>query len=156
MKYCLKDRIQDFEFHDSIFSFVSWGSDCLVLSARHLNLHKDTIASLGNTDLEIENAKITFHGFSVRSFEPGRVWEKDENGNSYTKESLVIYTEDEARVKLEQELRQDLWVYHFEKALDGYEIGASGKEPYFTVYVVFDSVDVDWDSFCGNAWYEKK
>ena len=156
MKYCLKDRIQDFEFHDSIFSLVSWESNCLVLSARHLNIHKDAVPTLPDTDLEIENARITFHGFSVRSFESGRVWERDGNGNSHTKEPLVIYIGDDARAKLEQELQQGLWVYHFEKEMDGYELGACGKDPYFTVCVGFDSVNVEWDSFCGNAWYEKK
>ena len=84
MQYSSTNRLQDFEFHDSKLSFISWEDDRLIVSAKHLNVHKYAAPNHAGADMEISEARITFCGFQLREFEPGRAWKRDENGKSYT------------------------------------------------------------------------
>ena len=65
--------------------------------------------------MEIELARITFHGFCIKSFEPGRAWKPDENGKLYTNEPQVIFKGQTAEEKLLNELRAGVTVFEFGK-----------------------------------------
>ena len=165
MKYYSRDRLQDFEFHDSKFSLVSFeplpsyipeinGCYELVISAKYLNVHKDAAPNNLGTDMEIKEAIITFNGFRINEFEPSRVWKRDENGNLYTDDPLVIYKGETARAMFEAELKDSISVVGITNDNDEYELGAMGIDPYFSVRFTFSSVCIEWDDYSKKAWYE--
>lgn len=155
MKYCSIDRFQDFEFHDSEFSFVSWEDDRLVVFAKFLNIHKDAEPNNFGVDMELDKAQITFYGFKLKEFEPSRTWKTDENGNSYTNDPLIIYTDDKARSMLENELKNAVDVMGITYDNGEYELGAIGIDPYFSVRFSFSSLEIQWDGYRKKAWYER-
>lgn len=155
MKYCVENDLSVFEFHDSIFSFVSFDGTDLVVSVRCLNIHKDTEQNPSDYDMEIDCARITFRGFRNPIYEPGRVWKMGEDGKSYPDGPRVVFSGQEALNRILEELRNEMRVYHFEKEDDGrYSIGGCGEEPYFTVEFAFDCVQISWDAYKKKAWYE--
>ncbi len=153
MKYS-STRFEDFEFHDSELSFVLWDSSRLIVTAKYLNVHKDAAPNNTGTDMEILEARITFYGIHVKEFEPGRIWKKDDNGNSYTDDPLVIYTENDAHAMLENELRNSITVMEITLNNGVYELGAVGMDPYFSARFTFSEIGVEWDDYRKKAWYE--
>lgn len=154
MKYCVHNNLDLFEFHDSIFSFVSFDGADLVVSARYLNIHKDTEQNPSDYDMEIDRAEIAFRGFRQATYEPGRVWKMGEDGKSYPDGPRVVFSGGEALDRILAELRHEMWVYHVEKGEDGrYSIDGCGEEPYFTVEFTFDCVQISWDAYKKKAWY---
>lgn len=153
MKYS-STRFDDFEFHDSELSFVLWDSSRLIVTAKYLNVHKDAATNNTDTDMEILEARITFHGIQVKAFEPSRIWKTDDNGNSYTDDPLVIYTENDAHDMLEKELRNSITVMGITYDNGLYELGAVGIDPYFSVRFTFSEIEVEWDDYRKKAWYE--
>ncbi len=165
MKYSSTDRLEDFEFHDSELSLVSWdkflteipGNEDnyrLIVSAKHLNVHKDAAPNNVGADMEIKEARIIFDGFRINEFEPSRIWKRDENGNSYTDDPLVIHTGDKARSMFENELRNSISVLGITNNNGEYTLGAMGIDPYFAVRFTFSSVCIEWDDYSKKAWYE--
>lgn len=155
MKHSVKNNLEVFEFHDSVFSLASFDGRDLVVTARFLNIHKLTGHNPSDHDMEIESARITFQGFRHPTYEPGRTWKKGEDGKSYPIGDRIVFSGQEAMDKILEELRQGLWVYHFEKEAGcRYSIGGCGVEPYFTMEFEFDSVEVCWDGYKKKAWYE--
>ena len=154
MKYCVENDLSLFEFHDAEFSLVSFDGQDLVVSASCVNIHKDTAPNPGDYDMEIAAAQITFRNFNSATYEPGRAWERDENGNSYPVGPRIIYSGQEALDRILAELKHKLRVYHFEKEEQGYSIGGCGEEPYLTIEFDFDSVEICWDGYRRKAWYE--
>ena len=53
MKYISIDRLCDFEFHDSEWSFISWENGNLLVRIIMLNIHKDTEQNDTGKDMEI-------------------------------------------------------------------------------------------------------
>ena len=154
MKFCVKNDLSIFEFHDSEFSFVSYDGTDLVVSASMVNIHKDTPQNTSDHDLEITSAQITFKNFHSATYEPGRVWEMGEDGKSYPVGPQVIFREKDAIDRILEELQNGITVFHFEKEDHGYSIGGCGIEPYFTMEFDFDHVIVCWDEYKEKAWYE--
>ena len=159
MKYSSTDRLQDFEFHDSEFSFVSW--NCLLehqwlcISAKHLNVHKDAAPNHSGSDMEIREALITFYDFEMREFEPARAWQRDENGNLYTDDPLVIYTGAEAHDLFISELKKGICIAGITQADNKHELFAS-SDPMFFARFTFSQVKIKWDDYSQKAWYELK
>jgi len=81
MKFCVKNDLSIFEFHDSEFSFVSYDGTDLVVSASMVNIHKDTPQNTSDHDLEITSAQITFKNFHSPTYEPVEYgkWERMAN-----------------------------------------------------------------------------
>lgn len=154
MKFCVKNDLSIFEFHDSEFSFVSYDGTDLVVSASMVNIHKDTPQNTSDHDLEITSAQITFKNFHSPTYEPGRVWEMGEDGKSYPVGPQVIFREKDAIDRILEELQNEITVFYFEKEDHGYSIGGCGIEPYFTMEFDFDHVIVCWDEYKEKAWYE--
>ena len=58
MKYRVENNLDLFEFHDAEVSFMSFDNNELTLSAKHLNIHKNTNENPYDDDMEIDFAKI--------------------------------------------------------------------------------------------------
>ena len=65
MKYRVENKLDLFEFHDAEFSFVRFDKNELVLSAKHLNIHKNATQNPNDCDMEIDFAEFVFIGFDV-------------------------------------------------------------------------------------------
>lgn len=155
MKYSSINQLHNFEFHDSEWTLDSLTKDTLVVFIKHLNIHKGTTQNNNDSDMEIELAKMTFQGFNIQTFEPGRTWKIDAEGKSYTDEPLIIFEGEEACQKLANELQYGLTVYHLERDdYNVYSIDACGDSPFFVAKFIFDSVTVEWDAYHKKAWYE--
>lgn len=96
MKYRVDNNLDFFAFHDAEFSFISFDKNELILSAKHLNIHKNALHNPHNCDMEIDLAEFVFSGFDVISFEPMRTYQVDDDGNWYTNEPQIIYSDKEA------------------------------------------------------------
>ena len=154
MKFCVKNDLSLFEFHDSEFSFVSFDGKDLVVSASMVNIHKDTPQNPSDNDMEITSAQITFKNFNSATYEPGRTWKIGEDGELYPVGPRVVFRGQDGIDRILEELRNEITVYHFEKEDRGYSIGGCGIEPYFTMGFDFDSVVICWDEYKKRAWYE--
>ena len=155
MKYCVENDLSLFAFHDAEFSLVSFDGQDLVVSASCVNIHKNTALNPGDCDMEIAAARITFRNFHSATYEPGRTWKQDENGNSYPVGPRILYSGQEGMDRILAELKHKLWVYHFEKEEKGYSIGGCGEEPYLTIEFDFDGIAICWDEYRRKAWYER-
>ena len=154
MRYSSINRLQDFEFHDAELSLVSWKRNCLIVSAKFLNIHKNAAPNNVNADMEISEARITFSGFQIKEFEPSRAWKTNENGESYTDDLLIIHTGAVARSMFENELRNSITILDIDSKNDIYELDALGIDPCFSVRFVFSDVEIEWDNYRKKAWYE--
>lgn len=154
MKFCVENDLSIFEFHDSVFSFVSFDGSDLVISASMVNIHKDTPQNSSDHDMEIASAQITFKNFHSATYEPGRTWKTGEDGKSYPVGPRVVYSGHDGMNRILEELKNEITIYHFEKEEHGYSIGGCGVEPYFTIEFDFDNVIVGWEEYKKKAWYE--
>ena len=154
LKYCSIDHLHDFDFHDVEMKLEDFTENTLIVSAKHLNIHKGTAQNDSEYDMEIDLATMTFTGFSVESYEPDRTWKTDENGNSDSEDPVVIYTGQEACQRLYKELKCDLCVFSLTEEDHVFTLDGCGDSPYFVARFTFDSVRVEWDSYRKKAWYE--
>lgn len=155
MKYCVLNQLHIFDFHDSSFSLLSFDGKDLVVSARAVNIRKNTRENPSESDMEIDSAQITFRNFRSAAYEPGRTWKTGPDGKSHPVGPRVIHTGPEGLKIILEELRNGISVYHFEKEENGrYSIGGCGIEPYFIMEFVFDDILVSWDTYRQKAWYE--
>ena len=158
MKYCAENRLDLFEFHDAKLALGSFAGDRLEISAKHLNLHRDAEKNPCDYDMEIDTARLSFDGFEVRSFEPMRKWQMDEDGNWHTHEPQIIFHGQEAENRLIEGLQQEpsLNCIDFQKEGDKtlMEFSTCG-ESYFFATFAFRRVSIAWDGYCGKAWYER-
>ena len=150
MKYISKDRLGDFEFHDSEWSFLSYEGGNLTFKIEMLNIHKDAEQNDTGKEMEIKEAILTFIGIKNFTYELPRTWRIDENGNSVTDDPLVIFEGDEAVEKFINE--RQVTVMYFDKTDEGYDLGGIG-DGWVSVKFAFDSVTVEWDEYDGTAWY---
>lgn len=154
MKYTSVDRLSDFEFHDAEIELVSFTGTQLIVQAKYLNVHHGTEQNPFETDMEIERARMAFEGFDCISYEPGRAWQRDENGRLYADEPQVILLGDDARRRFFEQLKAGITVYDFYlEEGKTYVLDAMAIEPFFTVCMTFDQVVVTWDDFRKEAWY---
>lgn len=151
MRYRSVDQLEQFEFHDSDWALASRDGDTVTFEVSNLNIHKNTEQNEEDWDMELGPARLTFRGFRLVHFEPGRSWTTDERGKSVPVGPRVLYTGEEGMALLSKESFQ---VFHFEREGDHWEIGCCGVEPYFTVEFDFDSVEITWETYVKKAWYE--
>ncbi len=157
MKYRIENRLDVFEFHDAEFSLVEYDQHELVLSAKHLNIHRDAQENPHDCDMEIDVARMILTQFEVISCEPMRAYQKDADGNWYTDEPQIIYTGEEARNYFLREIKKGI-------AINGIDICKKGNRsqiewstcgpPCFFATFTFAGTVVEWDAYCTKAWYE--
>ena len=123
MGYRSVDQLEQFEFHDSDWKLNSREGDAVTFTVENLNIHKDTEQNDEDWDMELSPARMTFRGFRLVCFEPGRSWTTDETGRSFPVGPRVLYTGEEGmellakecHVEKEEILDFDLYVYAVEK-----------------------------------------
>ncbi|MBQ8697364.1 MAG: hypothetical protein IJ519_06555 [Clostridia bacterium] len=159
MKYCVKDQLDMFEFHDSSFSFVEYKDGDLTVNVKHLNVHKNTEQNSEDHDMEIECAKVTFKGFRVGSFII-RDSVQPAPENSPFKFTLIpgrSFVGKEAEAKASQELIHGILVCDFKKTNDNYYfIDGIGTGTLCSIKCTFDNATVEWDKYMNKAWYEPR
>ena len=154
MKYYSTDRFQDFDFHDSEFSLISWDGDRLVVSAKCLNIHKDAAPNNAGADMEIETARITFGGFQIKEFEPWRIRKNAADGTSFTDEPRMIHRGEKAISAFRNELKNGFTVFGLYPDDGEYKLEAIGAESYFNARLFFSFFEVAWDDYKQKSWYE--
>ncbi|MBP3414185.1 MAG: hypothetical protein J6L81_03175 [Clostridia bacterium] len=154
MKYISIDKLSDFEFHDAVFTLEIFANNCLKVKAEYLNIHKGTEQNSYETDMEIASAFITFEGFNLLSYEQGRAWKQDENGEFYTTDPLIIYRDDSAHCRFLEQIKSGLTIFDLgiKEGITCF-IDAMSRDPFFTICFTFKSVRVEWDEYKKEAWY---
>ena len=157
MKYHVENNLDLFEFHDADVSFVSFDNNELILSARHLNIHKNTDENPNDNDMEITLANVTFLKFKVLSFEPMRTYQIDDDGKWYTNEPRVIINGKEAEIHFLENAKKGFSINCIDvckqKTRTKIEFSASTPNPFFTT-ISFEDVVIEWNEYCKKAWYE--
>jgi len=154
MKYKSVNMLQDFEFHDSLWDFVSYDSGKLIVDVRFLNVHSDAAQNPEDCDMEIQLARMTFYGCRIITYEPGVPGETDESGKAFPSETIITYIGAIAPELFINELAQGTTVYSFTPTERGtWYIGGSGDEPFFEAQLSFTGITVEWDEYKGVAWY---
>lgn len=160
MKYISWNHLEDFEFHDAVLIFESYKDNTLIVTAKCLNMHKDTKQNINDYDAEIASAVITFEHFKVHSLEPLRAYKIDADGNLYTNDPQIIYQGKDAEEIFIKKLKSSI-------SLNGLnvqnkdnrtmiELETNGYVSLFTAVCSCVSVTVAWDEYCGKAWYERR
>ncbi len=154
MKYRLENRLEDFEFHDALFSLIHADNKKWIISAKYLNFHKNTEQNPSAFDMEIDDATITFTGISVFSYKAGGALVKDVNGNIYRKEYILLEGT-EAENKFLSVFENPISVLYFGTDDNTrYYLEGCGTEPFFTVECSFENITIEWDKYRRKAWYE--
>lgn len=154
MKYRLENRPEDFEFHDALFSLVHTDDKKWVISAKYLNIHKNTEQNPSEFDMEIDEALITFSDVSVSVYKAGDALETDANGNIYNEESVLAEGK-EAEEKFLYQLEEEFPVLYFGKTENAqYYLEGCGSDLFFSVEFNFENIIVEWNGYCKKAWYE--
>ncbi len=154
MRFVSLNKLSDFEFHDAEFTLDVFNDNLLRVKANYLNIHKNTEQNSHETDMEIASAVITFEGFNLLSYEPGRAWQQDENGEFYSIEPQIILTDDSALSRFSEQLDSGITILDLGiKEEFTYFIDALAKDPFFTVCFTFKSVRIEWDEYKKEAWY---
>lgn len=157
MKYLSVNKLSDFEFHDAEFSLDSFDNDRLIVNAFYLNVHKDAVQNPHEMDMEIAIARVTFTKFKLQSYEPGRAYKQDENGNFYADEPQILLIGDDASARFSEQLKAGLTIFDLGiKDAPIHFIDAMSVDPFFTVCFTFESVAVEWDDYKKEAWYTSK
>ena len=157
MKYQSVNSPHDFEFHDSVWRFVSHDSNTLVVQAKELNIHKNAAQADVDCDMEVLLAQITFTNWKPISFTPGAAWKTDEQGNSHPISPIVSYTGEQAAELFFHELGYDAYgatILEFEHLGDDiWEVNCCGDEPWFEMQFSFSDIVIEWDELFRPAWY---
>lgn len=147
--------LSDFEFHDSIFKLDRYEDGTLSITVQNLIILKSAESNPHSTDMEIKTAAITFRGFRIASFEPGRVMQIGDNGQLYSPDPKVVFEGSPAEKLFFAQLQTGVLVYEFGLLENGnHYLDGSAAKPWFQLQFTFDSVTIQWDSFYGPAWYE--
>lgn len=157
MKYCVKNQLDLFEYHDTELRFVSFENNNLILKAKCLNIHKNTKENPSDCDMEIESAILTFYGYEIISTAPLITIVTDSNGNTYFDEPKEI-TGKEAENSFLNELKKGSTIFHLDFQRQENKNISVIDFSYINCYNIkfsFDSVKIEWDNYSQKAWYEK-
>ena len=154
MRFRSTDRLQDFEFHDSMWTLADRGSASFAFDVKELNLHQDAPQNPESCDMEIENVRVSFIGFHLAVYEPGVPWTTDSSGDPRPAEPQKTYSGDEAIELFLREAKHGIWVYALKQtAAREWVLSGCGEEPYFEAGFSFDQVTIEWDKYRRPAWY---
>jgi len=148
MKYNVENQLDLFEFHDSKFTLVSFDNDELIVSVKHLNIHKNSIHNPSDYDMEIKDAIITFKGFHITYYKAHSFLNK-----------ISTYYEQKAIEKFKKEFKEKhtnhINIFYLGMIDDSLcHIDADGKSPFFSIEFTYDNVTIEWNEYLKKAWYE--
>ena len=155
MKYTLRNRLSDFEFHDASLFLKSCENGNLSITAKYLNIHKDVPENPHSSDMEIERAALTFQNAAIVSFTQMRSYQWDDKGNLYAVTPQILYRGSKARKLLLSALEKGISVncaaLSQTQETPCLEVTTSDG---FIAVIAFEEVVIQWDAYCGKAWYE--
>ncbi len=155
MNYIFKDRLSDFEFHDSLWRLISFDAGVMKFKVKFLNVHKEALKKYFEKDMEIREAYMTITGVSVITFEEGEKWKQNGDGNLDRVKEPNIHTEEAAETFFISEFKDGAVVLEFNSEGTSITVSAAGNEPFFISHFTYESVKIEWDEFRGDAWYER-
>ncbi|MBR6513360.1 MAG: helix-turn-helix transcriptional regulator [Clostridia bacterium] len=157
-----EEKLDNFEFHDTILSLVRYDKTlkCLILSARSLNIHKNTEQNPYDSDMEIKEAKIYLHGFRILSLEcpPAYQWNEDNELVALDTPEVSLSGEEALQYLLEQfATRFRVTVLELENIGNGEYYMTIDIEQPGTLAMKFtvSRATVTWSEYNGEAWYEQ-
>ena len=133
MKYCIKDQLSPFEFHDAELSLLSFDGNTLRLSVRFLNY----------TRFGDNNEAIWLYDDALH--------------DRLNTEGITLLTEAATDAFLTS-LREGITVCDHDLSGENDQLcleGISGIDPYFEARFGFCHVLAAWDVFSRKAWYEQ-
>jgi len=148
MKYKSKNRLFDFEFHDSFAKIKKYENHNLSLFIDALNLHKDADQNEeGVCDLELGRAIISFEKLKIETVE----LVVDQNNDVNTEQTIGLAE------SLLRYLAKGGTILHLKTLLPGcIEILIDFRENgWYRAELFYDDVCVEWDEFLCPAWYER-
>lgn len=146
MEHSSFDILNDFEFHDAVFTLSDCGDGSLTVDVRHLNIRKGAAQNPFPEAMEIETAKITFLGFCAKAFVT--------DSSPLQSDHALSYADTAAAEMLTEALRCGVTVLDFGMLgkntayLDG-----CGAKPWFSAQFTFDFAAIEWDGLFKNAWF---
>ena len=157
MKYISVNSLEDFEFLESELTLNEWSNGSLSVIAQKLNIHDCTDQNPYNIDMEIRNARITFHGFEITSYEGSKEIPKERSGCCNNDSGIISLEGTEALERLLIQLRYGVRILTFDKK-DGqsFIIDGFSSDPYFNVCFTFEKVTIEWDEYACHAWYTSR
>lgn len=157
MKYRVENKLDLFEFHDADFFLISFDKNKLIISAKHVNIHKSASENPHDCDMEIDIAKFFFANFEVVSFEPMRAYQVDDEGNWYTNDPQIIYNGKDAEKHFLNEIKKGITINCIDicqKENKTYIELSTCAQACFFATITFDEVVIEWDEYLKKAWYE--
>ncbi|MBQ3182657.1 MAG: helix-turn-helix transcriptional regulator [Clostridia bacterium] len=144
--YSSKNKLEDFEFHDAVLGLKKFFRGDLYLSAKDLNIHKNTEQNQKNADMKIKDATIIFRGFDMISLD----------AEAHCEGTKKFYVGDKGREFFFKCLDEPYFtVLDLDKGERGtYTMNADNRNWCFTLKFSFDAVIINWDEYEGKAWYE--
>lgn len=140
MKYCSINKFYNFEFHDAITNFISFNDNNLVIGVECLNIHKNTEHNPYDFDMEIEYAEIILKKITIHSFSDA---------------DSIQYEGEDAIRKFFEQITNGVTILSFGLEKDNiYYLEGIGKDPFFTAYISFENICIEWDKYKKKAWYE--
>lgn len=142
----ISDRLSDFEFHDAQFTACNIAENRFTAQVKFLNIRSNARQNPFDNDMEIEDAQIVLDGFKVISYEHGRAWKTDENGNKYTDEPQIVLQGESALQAFNAQLNGRIIIFDFDKYDEtAWFFDAIADDPFFTLVFTFESITVSWD-----------
>lgn len=158
MNHIIKNDLNIFSFHDAEFVLKNHAQNKLVVSVRHLNVHKDSKENPLEYDMEIKSAVMTFDEVEIDYLEPMRGYKIGDNGNYYTDEEQIIYKDKEAKSRFIDELKKGISINCIdittnESGRAVIEMSTCGRSPFFVGFSFCDVI-IEWSEYLKKAWYE--
>jgi len=154
MKFCV-DSIDLFFLVGANFELIEARDTMVSFKAQRINAHRQTAANPNDSDMEIDDAKITFAGFTVSELRYQQPFKKLSSGEVATQESYTLQGETAMDAFLE--LASDSFeVADFHQIMDGSYMLVTGSDGHFFVRLDFESARIEWDELSREANYELK
>ena len=154
MRFQSIDSLCDFEFHDAVWTLVSFVDNSLVGDVKYLNIHQNTQQNAADCDMEIERARITLTHCRVLVYK--RIFGEtiDTFGIHHPADPPVVYEGDTASKALMEEMTGKVKIFSFQEELNGqWLMEGCGVSEFFTANIAFENALVEWDAYRRPAWY---
>ena len=154
MRYQSINRLQDFDFHDAVWTLVSCSDNSLAGNVRFLNIHQDCPQNTEDCDMEIETARITMTGCRVIAYKPVSPEIIDSAGVRHPADPPVVYAGEKAAKALLNEMEYGMTFDSLHEGDNGsWILEGCGETLFFEAEIIFESVLVEWDSYRCPSWY---
>lgn len=155
MKYLSLNRLSDFGYHDAVLCLKNHENHHLCVTAKYLNIHKNVQENPYHYDMEIASAEMTFENIEICCLKTMEVYCFHDDGSRYLEEPKIVYTgakaEEELIAALKKGIRLDCIAVSKDGDINVLELTALDG---FVAEICFENVVIQWDEYCGKAWYE--